>query len=177
MAGVVGLAWTGVFLGHGVGYAGHSLGAPVFPTGHGSFSVALVSGIAIVPAVVSLLTVRALPAWRPSGILLVTAWLAGVQLSIFVVMELVERGMAIDVAVLDPSFQIGIVIQVLVALVSAALVGVVVRVFRSIIGRRPHVRGAGRRHRSRVPVGPDLSHFVFLIAVRRRAPPLSLLSR
>ncbi|MGH2673703.1 MAG: hypothetical protein ACRDQ2_08125 [Gaiellales bacterium] len=178
LVGVVGLAWTGVVLGHLVGYAGHRLGAPLVPAGgHGSFSVAFVAGIAILPAVLTLLSVRALRVWRGSGVLRLIAGMVGIQLPIFVVMELVERGMALDPTLLDPTFTIGIVIQMLVVLVSTVLVGVLVRVLRSIVGRPLRTDGARARQRSRPPVGPDLSHFVFLIAVRRRAPPFCLVSR
>lgn len=175
LAGVVGLAWSGVVVGHGVGYAGENLGAPnLAATGHGSFSVALVSGIAILPAVLSLLAVRALNIGKPSEVLHPAAWLAGIQLPIFAVMELVERGMAVDVAVLDPSFLIGVVLQLLVVLVSSVLMAVLVRVLRSLVGPLC-LRAGGGGERSRIPVDPYLSPLVCLIAVRLRAPPSLLI--
>jgi hypothetical protein len=173
------IAWAGIVLGHLLSYwlaypHAENRAAHLAATGHQAFPIALVSAVAVVPALLVLLTVRTLrgPALPPMRRF--AGSLAAIQVPGFLLMELVERGMSLERLGHEPALLLGILVQVLVAAAAALLCRAFVRV---VAARFRRVR---RHRRIEVPVRkpvprldqPDL--LVFLIHTRRRAPPASL---
>jgi hypothetical protein len=101
-------------------------------------------------------------------------WLAAIQVPAFLTMEFVERGMSFGEMPLEPALLVGLVVQVLVAFVSAVLIRVFFRVAAILTSREwklsklapPKVLG---------PVTQALPRrLYFLIRAHHRAPPLTL---
>jgi hypothetical protein len=173
-----GLAWSGVVLGH---LAAYLLAYPSEPersallanTGHGSFPILFVSGLAAIPAVLTILAVRVIRGDRTPALVSTAMWLAAIQVPAFLTMEFFERGMSFGAMLLEPALLIGIVVQVVVAFVSAVLVRVFFRAVAILTSRGwklsnlapPRVLG---------PVTQALPRRLdFLIRAHRRAPPLT----
>jgi hypothetical protein len=174
------LAWSGVVVGHLVAYqltyfAQAERLTRLAETGHGSFSLLLVSAIASIPAILSLLTVRAVRGDQSPPLLSMTVWLAGIQVSSFMAMELIERGMSLDHFLLEPAILVGLVVQVLVAVTSALLVRVFFRLVVALSGRLTDHPERPLHDGRLAPVPDDRpARFDFLIGAPHRAPPLSL---
>jgi hypothetical protein len=173
------IAWAGIVLGHLVSYwlayphpeirADH-----LAATGHQALPIALVSAAAVVPAILVLLAVRTLRGPPLPPMRRFAGGLAAIQVPGFLLMELVERGMALERLGQEPALLLGILVQVLVAVAVALLC----RAFMGVVAAlASHARRHRRIHvRVRWPEPRhDLSNrLVFLIHTRRRAPPASL---
>jgi hypothetical protein len=176
-----GLAWSGVVLGH---LAAYLVSYPIEAerssllanTGHGSFNLLFVSGLAAIPAILTLLMVRVIRGDRPPAVVSTATCLAAIQLPAFLTMELFERGMSLRETLLEPALVVGLVVQVLVAFVSAILVRAFFRVAA--------IMTSGQRKLSK-PAPPKLvepltqalpRRLHFLIRAQHRAPPLTLAS-
>jgi hypothetical protein len=173
-----GLAWSGVILGHLVAYvvaypAEVDRSTRLAETGHGSFPLLLVSAVAAIPAVLSLLAVRVIRGERSPTVLTTALWLGAIQVPVFVAMEFFERGMSFELLLLEPALIVGLVIQVLVAVTSAILLTTVFRALRAFISRRSDVPKLATAR----PIAPTTdeppARFDFLSNGLRRAPPLT----
>jgi hypothetical protein len=172
-----GTAWAGLVLGHLLAYAlaypeEGTRRAHLAATGHGWLDLVSLSLLAVIPAVLLLMTAGAIRG-RPA----VTAWsrLAALQVPAFLLIELAERGSAIGGAFSDPAVLLGMVLQLVVAGVAALLLRGFA-VLAAAVARRRHSRerteGAGS------PALPPLapSHLLRLVRARRRAPPVPIAS-
>jgi hypothetical protein len=172
-----GLAWSGVVLGHLVAYvvtfpAEAERAAYLASTGHGSFPILLVSAVAAIPAVLSLVAVRVIRGERSPSFLSTTVWLTGFQVLAFLAMEFFERGMAFEHALLEPALLVGLVIQVLVAATSALLIKTVFSALKALVAQVCDVPRLAPVRSLPPPTDPPLTRFEFLISTPRRAPPL-----
>jgi hypothetical protein len=175
-----GLAWVGIVAGHVLSYV-LTYSDPIDRTahlavsGHHSFPIQVASGLAIVPAILVLLAVRAVrgPAAPPPGRM--TVRLAAIQVPAFLVMELWERAWSLDSFSSEPAILLGIVIQVLVAGASAMLCRAFVRVVRALAEWISASTG-GKVSPIPSPVLRAERHqqLLFLIGSPRRAPPASI---
>lgn len=173
--GLAGMAWGGVVAGHLLAYAvAHPHPAirheQLAVTGHGSFHAmlllaALSSGLGLASAGVRSLRGRAVP--RGSSTALV---LAAIQIPAFALMDLAERGFSLSSFVTDPAVPLGLVLQVVFALVLSRLMRVVAWAVRSVTrGRRRSLRVADAAACRDDRAGPRAAD---LIASRPlRAPP------
>lgn len=175
LVAIAGLAWSGMVLGHLLAYrvvypeAHHRVGHLV-ETGHGVLPLWAICAMACAPAV--LMTWAAvLLTGRGSGAP-AALWLAAIQLPSFGLMELAERGFALDELLSDPAFLVGLALQAGIALLASALFLAVTRAIRllvergwrrSAVPRVLHAPGARSRHTRRAP---------FLSSLRLRAPPI-----
>jgi hypothetical protein len=173
-----GLAWSGVALGHLFAYLLAHPGeaersARLASSGHGSFPLLLISALAVIPAVLSLLAVRVIRGDRSPALLSIAICLAAIQVPTFLALEFFERGMSFERMLLEPAVVMGLVIQVLVAFISSVIVRTFVRAVGSLIARR-----------SRLPRKPRIwqlapvtqywpRRLYFLISAQHRAPPLT----
>lgn len=167
-----GTAWAGLVLGHLLAYA---LAYPeegarrshLAATGHGWLDLVSLSLLAVIPAIL-LLTTSGTLRGRPA----VTAWsrLAALQVPAFLLIELAERGSAIDGAFSDPAVLLGIVLQLVVAGVAALLLRGVSALITAV-ARRRHSRE--RTESAGSPAPPQIAppHLLRLVRIRRRAPP------
>lgn len=173
-----GLAWSGVVLGHLcaylLAYPGEAeRSAHLADAGHGSFPLLLISGLAAIPAILSLLAVRVIRGDRTPAPLSTAVMLAAIQVPAFLAMEFLERGMSLERMVLEPAVLVGLGVQVLVAIISAVLVKTFARAVGALTSRlwRPP------RQAPAVLLTPATDHrpnrLVFLISARHRAPPLT----
>lgn len=173
-----GLAWSGVVLGHLVAYllvhpSEAERSALLENTGHGSFPLLLVSGLAAIPAILILLVIRVLRGDRSPAFVPTALWLAAIQVPAFLTMEFFERDMSVEQMLLEPAVGMGLAVQVLVAFISSLLVRTFVRGVRALISRgsrlprEPHIRQLTPVTRAR-PTQP-----YFLISPQHRAPPLA----
>lgn len=172
-----GLAWSGVVLGHLLAYvlahpAEAERSARLASSGHDSFPLLLISALAGIPAVLSLLAVRVIRGDRSPALISIAMCLAAIQVPTFLSMEFFERGMSFERMLLEPAVVIGLGIQVLVAFISAVLVRTFVRAVgvltarRSQVPREPVIRQL-------TPVShPRARRLDFLISAQHRAPPL-----
>jgi hypothetical protein len=172
------LAFAGAVTGHVLGYLvshpeAHERSAALLSAGHGSFG-RLVTGAAAAGA--AALVVLAVRAGRREAIRF--RWLAArlvpLQIAIFALLELAERGFDPQRTFGDPAVFVGLAAQILVALGAALLArGVedVVRSFRSLA-----------LPRQRAPARSPLPRRASILRARsgkrwdalRRAPPLSV---
>jgi hypothetical protein len=177
-----GLAWSGVLLGHLLAYvlahpAEAERSARLANSGHDSFPLLLISALAGIPAVLSLLAVRVIRGDRSPAFLSIALCLAAIQVPTFLAMEFFERGMSFERMLLEPAVSIGVGIQVLVAFISAVLVRTFVRAVGALTARRSRLLPAEPRARELTPVShPRARRLDFLISAQHRAPPLSLAS-
>jgi hypothetical protein len=176
-----GLAWSGVVLGHLVAYllaypAEAERATRLADTGHGSFPLLLVSALAAIPGILSLLAVRVMRGDRSPSLFSTAVWLAAIQVPAFLAMEFFERGLSLEQMVLEPAVLVGLVIQVLVAVISAVLVKTFVR---AVVALTSRLRRLPRQAPARL-LAPAMGHrpkrLVFLTSARRRAPPLTSVS-
>jgi hypothetical protein len=172
---IAGLAWSGMVLGHLLAYrlvypAAHERVGHLLVTGHGGLPLWAVCAIACAPAV--LMTTAALVICG-RGVAGPTAlWLAAIQLPSFGLMELAERGFALDALLRDPAFLVGVALQAVIAVLVFTLMRVVTRAIRLLVERR-----WGRLAVPSVLPLPDESSRparrpAFLSWRRLRAPPL-----
>jgi hypothetical protein len=126
---VAGLAWGGTILGHLSAYVlafpGHGArGSHLAATGHGSFRTVMLTAAAAVAVAVGITVLRAL---RPGPIFAVprlAVTLAAIQVPAFILLEMAERGFDPAAAATDPAVLIGLVMQLVVAmLLSLAVMG------------------------------------------------------
>ena len=176
-----GLAWSGVVLGHLVAYlvaypAEAERVTRLADTGHGSFPLLFVSALAAIPAILSLLAVRVMRGDRSPSLPSTAVWLAVIQVPAFLTMELFERGMSFEHTLLEPALLIGLVVQVLVAVISAALVKTFVRTVVALTSRLRRLPGQAPARLLAPAMGHRLRRLVFLISARHRAPPLPSVS-
>jgi hypothetical protein len=176
-----GLAWSGVVLGHLCAYllaypAEAERATRLADTGHGSFPLLLVSALAAIPGILSLLAVRVMRGDRSPSLFSTAVWLAAIQVPAFLAMEFFERGLSLEQMVLEPAVLVGLVIQVLVAVISAVLVKTFVR---AVVALTSRLRRLPRQAPARL-LAPTMGHrpkrLVFLTSARRRAPPLTNVS-
>jgi hypothetical protein len=170
----IAFAWVGVVVGHLVAYL---LTYPsqavrhvhLTLTGHSWTGLATGSLLAAVPVILLAVTIRALrssPA--PHGPALAIR-LAAIQIPAFALIEVLERGSVTEAAT-DPAVFVGLVVQVVLAVLAAWLLGVLTKAVLAVAGR---VRGPRRRASS--PSTPTLDEVPprldRLLPSRRRAPP------
>jgi hypothetical protein len=172
-----GAAWAGLVLGHLLAYAlayPDTAGrrAHLAGTGHGWLDLVTLSLLAVVPAVLALTAIRALRGGHGGA-----TWLrlSALQVPAFLLIEVLERGSSIDQAFADPAVLLGLVVQVVVAAVTALLLGGFARAVAAVSRlrvRRPRPTPIGRPH------VPELvpPHLLRLARTRRRAPPLPIAS-
>jgi hypothetical protein len=173
-----GLAWSGVVLGHLLAYVlAHpedaERSARLADSGHGSFPLLLISALAGIPAVLSLVAVRVIRGDRSPALLSIAVCLVAIQVPTFLGMEFFERGMSVEEMLLEPAVGMGLAVQVLVAFISSLLVRTFVRGVGALISRasllrrEPHIRQLTPVTRAQ-PTRP-----YFLISPQHRAPPLA----
>ena len=174
---LLGLAFGGVVLGHVLAYAlaHHDAVARhrhLALTGHGSFRVISFAAMVAGGLALTALGVHAVRSARTTGI--GGLHLATVQLVIFTMMETAERGGSFGSALSDRAVRIGLVLQIVIGFLAAAITRLFERTLMAA-ARRPH-----RRPRQIVlavlrPREPRLSPTpIALRALRGRAPPASL---
>jgi hypothetical protein len=169
----IALAWVGVVAGHLVAYL---LTYPTQSvrhvhlelTGHSWMGLARGSLLGAIPVVVLAVVVLALRPGSTSGAALVPRLLA-IQLPAFAMIEVLERG-SVAGAASDPAVFVGMVLQVVLAVVAAWLFDLLTRAVRAV------VRILERRTRARSSSAPALDEhplrLELLLPARRRAPPL-----
>lgn len=173
-----GLAWSGVVLGHLLAYVfAHPAEAErsvrLASSGHGSFPLLLISALAGIPAVLSLLAVRVIRGDRSPTLLSIAICLTAIQVPTFFAMEFFERGMSFQRMLVEPAVVFGLVIQVLVAIISSVLVRTFVRAVGVLTARRSHLLPREPLIRQLAPVTHDRPRRLdFLISAQHRAPPL-----
>lgn len=138
----VGIAVGGMVLGHVLGYL---LAFPVqalraehlATTGHGSFPALGILALAVAGCSTLVVGARALREDGDVALAPATAQLLRVQVPVFLLLELVERGWDPVRTLADPGVRIGLVVQALVALAIAAILGTLVRGVRALAGAAP----------------------------------------
>jgi hypothetical protein len=171
----IAIAWVGVVLGHLAAYlltypSQYVRHVHLALTGHSWLGLAKGSVAAIVPVLILVVVVRALVSRRLwSGPRLVGTLLA-IQIPVFATIEAVERG-SVAGAAADPAVFVGLVLQVVLAVVAAwlieALTRAVLAVARTLASHHPRARSASAPALDEYPPRHDL-----LLPARRRAPPL-----
>lgn len=172
----LGIAWGGLVLGHLLGYlvaypdeATRHVHLAV--TGHGSFHVAVLSLVAVVPVALGLFGAMALAGGGAVRVGGTVAELALLQVPAFVLLELAERSFSVPVTVADPALVAGVLAQLAVALGAALLLAGFPRTVRAVAARLRGARGrAAPAARPPAPPG-SLPRPAFLAGARRRAPP------
>jgi hypothetical protein len=174
---VGGLAWVGMVAGHLLAYAlvyplPHDRMEHLAATGHGTLPLHAICALACAPAVitvVAILRLRQREAPRPTA-----QWLAAIQILGFVLVESVERGSSAGSLLGDPAFLLGLVLQVVIALLAAGLVRVVTRAVSMLVSQ-PQANGkAPRRIPSPAPGAVRADPLTFLVYSPRRAPPVAV---
>jgi hypothetical protein len=174
------LAWGGALLGHLLGYLvaypgdaarhGHLL-----QTGHGSFDVLVTTAGAAAAIAFAMVALRSVSGAKPASVARWAASLAAVQVPLFTLLELSERGFA-TATFRDRGVLAGLVAQVLVAVVSAVMARVLHGTVRAVL-RLARPRAALRRPANeRAPAAADrpLGRPALPKGVRWRAPPALL---
>lgn len=177
---LAGVALSSGVLGHLAAFVltyprGSIRGNRLAATGHGSFDWILLAALVSIPLVLFLVARLAMRESEGFGVRETARRLAAIQVSAFLLLELLERQLSIAHTVADPAVLIGLMVQVLLASLAAALLAGLVGGLRAVVTRlRPH----GRVPMFTRPVRPALriraASLVFLIASRRRAPPVPL---
>jgi hypothetical protein len=175
---IVGLATAGAISGHLLGYLvvypySNDRQVHLAVSGHGSFGTLAAVATAAGALALVVLTIRAC---RKQA--LEFRWLAGrlvtLQLVIFAVLELAERGFDPAGTLADPAVLVGFAAQVLVALAVAVLARGVEDLVRSIRSRIPRtLRAPPRLPRPAATAFPP-GRSVLQWDARRRAPPVPL---
>ena len=171
---VAGLAWIGIALGHLVTCkVVHHEHDPLLAPMHSWVPLGAVVAIGAVPAVLVVVVLHVLRGERTFRALPTMRLLAGIQLPLFLALEVLERVVAPGPFALEPGILIGLLIQAVAVLVGALMLAAVARVVRAMRGWRPK-----RLEAAEVPGLPAVNrqpdHLVLLIGTRRRAPPLPL---
>lgn len=172
---VAGLAWVGIALGHLATCAlvDHEHGA-MFPSPHSWVPFGAVVAIASIPAVVAVAAMNATRAERPFPAMPTAAVLAGIQLPLFIALEVFERVAAPGPFAMEPAVLLGVAMQLVVVLLGVALLTAVVRVARALAGRTAPQREPIAAHRGPPATNRRPAHLLLLVGSRRRAPPLPL---
>jgi len=175
------LAWTGVVLGHVVAYL------LTYPTqgirhvhleitGHEWLGLATASLLAAVPVVVLMAVLRSVrtdASWTGPGLAL---RLLAVQIPVFSMIEIAERGWSVREALADPAVFVGLALLPLLAVLAAWILDLLHRVVRSIVVRLQTSRRAIARSFPRPALAIPPSRTWLLLFARRRAPPSLLFS-
>jgi hypothetical protein len=175
---VMALAWGGTILGHlssyVLAYPAHgSRAGHLRATGHGSFRAVMLTAAAALAVGVGLTVLRSIRPRSTFVLRRLALTLGAIQVLAFAFLETAERGFDPGAAAADPAVLMGLVLQVVVALLlSLAVVGLA-RSVRAIFVRR---RITGRR--ASAPRAPSPAPFVDLLVFLRarplRGPPLPL---
>jgi hypothetical protein len=169
-------AWVGVVAGH---LAACFLAYPsaearhvhLAVSGHSWVGVAAASLLAVIPIILLGAGIRAVSdrAWTGSGLAL---RLLAIQVPAFVLIEVVERRGSLTRALTDPAVFIGLVVQPLLAVLSAWLLDLFGRAVRAVaarLRRRAHRAPRSVPGRPAVPIRPRLR---LVLPLGGRAPPL-----
>jgi hypothetical protein len=166
------IAWVGVVVGHLVAYA---LTYPdqairhvhLSITGHTWLGLATASLVALLPVVILATAARALRDGTagPTDVIR----LAAIQVPVFAFLEVVERG-SVTEAVSDPAVFVGLVLQVVVAVLGARLLELVGRIVLAVAGPSARARSRPRSHP--LPLDASVPRPSLLFPTRLRAPPL-----
>jgi hypothetical protein len=141
-------------------------------TGHGTLPLHAICALSCAPAVVAVVAVlrlrgRATPS--PNA-----RWLAAIQMLGFGLVESVERGSSAASILAEPAFLLGLVLQVVIALLAAWLVRVVTRAVSMLVARPDPNGKAPLRTLSPARGTARAVRFAFLVCSPRRAPPVSV---
>jgi hypothetical protein len=174
---VGGLAWAGMVAGHLLAYAivyprPHHRMEHLVATGHGTLPLHAICALSCAPAVlavVALLRLRGRTTPRPTA-----RWLAAIQILGFVLVESIERGSSAGSILGEPAFLLGLVLQVVIALVAAGLVRVVTRAVSMLVARPEPNGKAPQRISSPARGTARANRFTFLVCSPRRAPPVAV---
>ena len=175
MLAVGGLAWVGMVTGHLLAYAvvyprpSHRM-EHLLATGHGTLPFHAICALSCAPAVlavVGLLRLRGRAAPRPTAL-----WLAAMQILGFALVESIERGSSAGSLLGEPAFLLGLVLQVVIALLAAALIRVVARAVSMLLVRPEANEKAPQRIPSPAHGAARANPFTFLVCSPRRAPPV-----
>jgi hypothetical protein len=173
------IAWVGVVVGHLVAYL------LTYPsqgvrhvhleiTGHEWLGLATASLLAAIPVLLLVAVTRSFRSSESWTGPTLAVRLVGIQVSAFLLIEVVERGWSVQQAMLDPAVFAGLAMQPLLAVIAARFLELVHRAVRAVIARlRPAWRTGTPSFRR-----PSLRRSAFrpwmLLPGRRRAPPSPL---
>lgn len=176
---LAGVAAGGALLAHVAAYAlvfadAAERRAHLAGTGHGAFAPLAVLALAAAGVALVAMGVRAWHDDRPASGLRTAGRLAGMQLAIFALLEVAERGFDLTAAAGDPAVRLGVALQFVVAALLAVVLGLFVRAVRLVAAA---LRSARRRRCD--PIGPAAPSRVpsaraRWASVSRRGPPLPL---
>jgi len=176
---LAGVAAGGALLAHVAAYAlvfadAAERRAHLAATGHGAFAPFAVLALAAAGIALVAMGVRAWHDDRPGGGLRTAGRLAALQLAIFVLLEVAERGFDLGAAAGDPAVRLGVALQLVVAALLAVVLGLLVRAVRLVAAALQPVRAPGPD-----PIGPATAPCVpparaRWASVSRRGPPLPL---
>ena len=173
----IAIAWTAVVLGHLVAYL---LTYPsqglrhlhLAVTGHTWLGLGIASLLAVIPVIlltVSVLSIRSPAAWS-GGALAVR--LAAIQVPAFLAIEIMEREWSLGRAISDPAVFVGLILQPLVAVITAWVLELLRRTVRAIVGRLRPGRTVAPRSFRRPGLRASFPRLWAFLPARRRAPPL-----
>jgi hypothetical protein len=171
---VAALAWLGVVAGHLLAYVlayPHSVHRMehLAATGHNSLPLPVVCALACAPAVLAVAGLVG-AARRPARS--VAQWLVGIQVSAFVLLEVVEREFTVGSLVLEPAFLLGLALQVAIALLASVLLRLVTKAVSALVARLWQDRRTLRRIVRPIAQHARANPCPFLISLQGRAPPL-----
>lgn len=170
------VAWVGVVAGHLVAYllTYPSQGVRhvhLSVTGHSWLGLATASLLAAIPVVLLVAAVRSVRsgvAWAGGGLAL---RLAAIQVSALALIEVLERQWSLGGAASDPAVFVGLVLQPLLAVMAAWILGLLHRTVRAIVERLIRARVVAARSFARPALAEPASRQWVLLPARRRAPP------
>lgn len=173
------MAWGGLILGHLLGYfltypASGAREAHLAASGHGLFHLIVLSALGLVPVVLALATARALGPGTAFPFGPTARRLLALQAVGFVLLELAERGLSPSAVLADPAVPVGLLVQGIVAVGSALLLGLFARAVRLVAARLQRFPASRPHARARPPVSAWVDLLGLLVRARRRAPPLPL---
>ena len=179
MLATVALAWAGMIVGHVVSYvlaypAEEEREAHLLVTGHGSFRFALMSLVAVIPAVLLVTVLRAVSSDHRPKILRTALVLAALQVPAFALLELVERDLSLAQALTDRAHVVGLVVQVLGALLSSVVIAMLFRGVRVLAARLRRAAFTAPESTPRPRRRETARRLILLVSARLRAPPLRL---
>lgn len=173
---LIGIAVGGMVLGHVLGYLiafpAQALRAEhLAATGHGSFSAVAMLALAVAGGSILVVGARAVREGGDVAVAPATAQLVRLQVPAFLLLELIERGWDPARTLADPGVRVGLVIQALVAVAIAALLGTLVRGVRALASAArpswPRPASLPLPFPRRTPSPRPTRH----LGSRRRAPP------
>jgi hypothetical protein len=170
-------AWVGVVAGHIVAYLlGYPSAGPrhahLAVTGHSWVGLATASLIAVVPVVLLAVAVRAVRSegsWSGSALAL---RLIAIQVPAFALIEVLERQWSAGRTVADPAAFIGLVLQPLVAVLTAWLLGLFGKAVCAVVARMRRKLRRPPRSLPRPGLTRSRLRDELVLLARRRAPPL-----